>query len=50
MLFALITYHFGEAAGQGFFHYFSGILIFILSLMSLVVIDVFIINRRSRHG
>jgi exosortase len=50
MLFALITYHFGEAAGQGFFHYFSGILIFIMSLMSLVVIDVFIINRRSRHG
>jgi exosortase len=47
MLFALITYHFGEAAGQGFFHYFSGILIFILSLMSLVLIDVFIINRRS---
>jgi exosortase len=50
MLFALITYHFGEAAGQGFFHYFSGILIFILSLMSLVVIDVFVINRRPRHG
>jgi exosortase len=47
MLFALITYHFGEAAGQGFFHYFSGILILFLSLMSLVVIDVFIINRRS---
>jgi exosortase len=48
MLFALITYHFGEAAGEGFFHYFSGILIFILSLMSLVVIDVFIINRKKR--
>ncbi len=47
ILFALITYHFGESAGEGFFHYFSGVLIFILSLLSLVLVDVFVINRRK---
>lgn len=49
MLFALITYHFGEAAGQGFFHYFSGILIFLMSLLSLIIVDVFILNRGSKN-
>ncbi|MGQ9571002.1 MAG: archaeosortase/exosortase family protein, partial [Thermodesulfovibrionales bacterium] len=47
ILFAIITYHFGESAGEGFFHYFSGVLIFILSLLSLVLVDVFVINRKK---
>lgn len=44
LLLALITYHFGEAAGQGFFHDFSGILVFVMSLLSLFILDL-IINR-----
>lgn len=37
---ALITYYFGESAGQGFFHNFSGFLLFIVALASLVILDV----------
>jgi len=32
----LITYYFGEEAGQGFFHNFSGIVIFIITLLGLI--------------
>ena len=32
----LITYYFGEEAGQGFFHNFSGIVIFIITLSGLI--------------
>ena len=32
----LITYYFGEEAGQGFFHNFSGIVIFIITLLGLM--------------
>jgi len=49
LLLALITYYFGEAAGQGFFHNFSGILIFLMSLLSLIIVDVFILNRGSKN-
>lgn len=45
LLLALITYHFGEAAGHGFFHDFSGIMVFVMSLISLLIFDL-IINRR----
>ncbi len=38
LLLALITYYYGEAAGQGFFHNFSGYLLFAVSLISLAVI------------
>lgn len=31
----LITYHFGEEAGQGFFHNFSGIVIFVFIILGL---------------
>lgn len=47
LLFALITYYFGEAAGQGFFHNFSGILLFVIALISLVILDA-LIDRRSQ--
>jgi len=32
----LITFYFGEEAGQGFFHNFSGIVIFIITLLGLM--------------
>lgn len=35
----LITYHFGDATGQGFLHGFSGIVLFVIALMSLILLD-----------
>ena len=39
---ALITYHFGEEAGQGFLHKFAGILLFSAALILLFVLDAFL--------
>lgn len=36
---ALITYHWGDAAGQGFLHEFSGIVLFITALMLVIATD-----------
>ena len=35
----LITFYFGEAAGQGFFHNFSGILIFIITILCVIGLE-----------
>ncbi|GBE16748.1 transmembrane exosortase [bacterium BMS3Abin15] len=35
----LITFYFGEAAGQGFFHNFSGIVMFIITILGLIGIE-----------
>ena len=32
----LITYYFGETAGQGFFHNFSGIVVFVIIVLGFV--------------
>lgn len=39
LLLLLITYHFGEAAGQGFFHELAGLSMFASALLSIFVID-----------
>lgn len=39
VLLALITYHFGDAAGQGFLHGFSGIVLFLSALLLIVGVD-----------
>lgn len=39
LLLALITYHFGEAAGQGFLHDLAGFVMFILALMVFLLVD-----------
>lgn len=36
---ALITYYWGDAAGQGFLHGFSGIVLFLVALMLVVLTD-----------
>ena len=38
----LITFYFGEEAGQGFFHNFSGIVIFIITLSGLMGVEALI--------
>lgn len=35
----LVTYHFGDSAGQGFMHGLSGILLFVVALLSVLVLD-----------
>ncbi len=40
VLLVLITYHFGDAAGQGFFHGFAGILLFTIALGGMFALDV----------
>ena len=39
MLLMLITYHFGEAAGQGFFHELAGLTMFASALIGIFVLD-----------
>ncbi len=39
IILCLITYHFGEAAGQGFFHNFSGIMMIVLITVGLIGLE-----------
>ena len=39
LLLLLITYHFGEAAGQGFFHELAGLTMFLTALLGIMLID-----------
>jgi exosortase len=39
IILCLITFYFGEEVGQGFFHNFSGIVIFIITLLGLVGVE-----------
>lgn len=39
---ALITYHFGDEAGQGFLHNFSGMVLFLTALILIIAIDTLI--------
>jgi len=44
----LITFYFGEAAGQGFFHNFSGIVMFVITIIGLIGIET-ILNKIQYH-
>ena len=39
MVLTLITYHFGDAAGQGFLHGFAGMVLFITALLLIMGVD-----------
>jgi len=39
MFLVLVTYHFGDAAGQGFLHGFSGMVLFVVALIMLLLLD-----------
>ncbi|MYN29080.1 exosortase B [Duganella sp. CY42W] len=39
---SLITYHLGDAAGQGFLHGFSGMVLFLTALMLIISLDTFL--------
>lgn len=49
----LITYYYGESAGQGFLHGFAGIVLFLSALILIISLDrslQFIVNIRSRKA
>jgi exosortase/archaeosortase family protein len=39
MVLSLITYHFGDEAGQGFLHGFAGMVLFLSALMLIIGVD-----------
>ncbi len=39
LVLVLVTYHLGDAAGQGFLHGFAGLLLFIVALVMIVAVD-----------
>jgi exosortase/archaeosortase family protein len=39
IILTLVTYHWGDEAGQGFIHGFAGIVLFIVALLSLMLWD-----------
>ena len=51
MTLSLITYYFGDEAGQGFLHGFAGMVLFISALILIMALDSliqYILNRRQR--
>ena len=39
MILVLVTYHFGDAAGQGFIHGFAGMVLFMVGLILVLATD-----------
>lgn len=39
IILVLVTYHFGDAAGQGFVHSFSGLVLFMIALIIIMALD-----------
>lgn len=39
MVLVLVTYHFGDAAGQGFVHGFAGLLLFVVATLLMMLVD-----------
>jgi exosortase B len=53
MILVLVTYHFGDEAGQGFVHSFAGMVLFLVALVLIFVADVVlgaVLKRVLRHA
>jgi exosortase B len=48
MVLTLITYHFGDAAGQGFLHGFAGMVLFLSALLLIISVDS-LLQYATRH-
>lgn len=46
----LITYHFGDAAGQGFLHGFAGIVLLLVALIVFILMDAILVRLIRRNG
>jgi len=44
MFLVLVTYHFGDAAGQGFLHGFSGMVLFFIALIIVISLDAILVK------
>jgi exosortase B len=50
IILTLITYHFGDEAGQGFLHGFAGMVLFLSALMLIIGVDsIFQLGIKLRH-
>jgi exosortase B len=49
LVLVLVTYHLGDAAGQGFVHFLAGILLFVVGLLLVLAADR-LLGRMSRDG
>ncbi len=45
----LVTYYFGEAAGQGFIHDFAGLTVFLIALLTIFGVDALFSSFRERR-
>jgi exosortase B len=51
MILTMITYHFGDEAGQGFLHGFAGIVLFLSALLLIIGVDSLLqLGVRLRHA
>ncbi len=50
IILVLVTYYFGDKAGQGFMHGFSGIVLFVVALISVLLLDAVLLKVRSLRG
>ncbi len=54
IILVLVTYHFGDAAGQGFVHGFAGMVLFLVALMLMLLLDrilgLFLPAQRRAHA
>ena len=50
MILVLVTYHFGDAAGQGFVHGFAGMVLFMVALMLILLTDSILSVFMGRRG
>ncbi len=49
LILILVTYHLGEAAGQGFLHDFAGLTVFAVAIMTIFAIDALATRIRERR-
>ena len=50
MILVLVTYHFGDAAGQGFVHGFAGMVLFMVALVLMLITDKLLGLFMSAHA
>lgn len=50
LILILVTYHLGEAAGQGFLHDFAGLTVFAIAITTIFAIDSLATNLRERRA